>query len=197
MPSRFHGFGLVELLIAILVAGMALALTIPALAALGSESAAAAAARELATRFQAQRWQAVARGRSHGLFFEREGTSWVWYEVRDGNGNGLRTAEIRAGTDPRLSGPHRLPHGDRGVRLGFPEGPIPRIPPRRGAIDDLQDPIRFGRADLVSFGPLGTASSGTAYITDGKRTLYAVVLFGPSVRVRVWRYAVKTGRWTL
>ena len=102
MPPRIHGLGLIELLIVLVLIGMALAVVLPSLAAIGSERAAGAAARELATGLQAQRWLAVAQRRSHGLYFEQIGDRWVWYAVRDGNGNGLRTDEVRRGTDPRL-----------------------------------------------------------------------------------------------
>jgi hypothetical protein len=49
----------------------------------------------------------------------------------------------------------------------------------------------------VSFGPSGSATSGTLYVTDGNRGLYAVVLFGPSSRLRVWRFIPEERRWTL
>ena len=196
MPQRSHGLGLIELLIVLVLIGMALAFVLPALAAISSERAAGAAAREVATWLQAQRWLAVAQRRSHGLYFEQVQDRWVWYAVRDGNGNGLRTDEVRRGTDPRLSGPHRIGKGGT-ARLGFPGGPIPRIPPRRGAIQGREDPIQFGRSNIVSFGPLGSASSGTIYVTDGRRALFGIVLFGPSARIRVWRYSVESGQWTL
>jgi hypothetical protein len=56
--------------------------------------------------------------------------------------------------------------------------------------------VRFGRSTIVSFGPTGSASSGTVYVTDGLQGLYAVVLFGPTARLRVWRFDPVEGRWT-
>jgi hypothetical protein len=72
---------------------------------------------------------------------------------------------------------------------------IPEIPPRRGTISGVDDPVQFGRSDLVAFSPLGTASSGTLYVTDG-RELFGIVLFGATARVRVWRYDGGTNEWT-
>jgi hypothetical protein len=132
------------------------------------------------------------------LIFSRDGRGWSWYEVEDGNGNGLRTREIRRGTDRTLSGPHRMEDHDSRIKLGFPPGgPFPKIPPGTGWIDGTDDPIRFGRSDLVSFTPLGTGSSGTLYVTDGARQLLGVVLFGPTCRVRVWRFDWEERRWRL
>ena len=196
--SASRGLSLLESLVWITLAGIALAAVAPTAADLQSEGRAAAGARQLAAAFQEQRWNAVGRHRSHGLFFAEDEGGWVWYEVSDGNGNGLRTAEVRDGTDAVLSGPHRLEDRIQGVRLGFlPGGGIPRIPPRTGVIDGRDDPVRFGRSDLVSFSPLGSASSGTLYLTDGKHRQYGVVLFGPTARVRVWRYDSRTNQWSL
>jgi hypothetical protein len=57
--------------------------------------------------------------------------------------------------------------------------------------------VQFGRSDVVSFSPRGASSSGTLYVTDGKDALYAVVVFGPTVRLRVWRFLRREHRWTL
>ena len=82
------------------------------------------------------------------------------------------------------------------IRLGFPPGgPFPRIPPNRGVIENLDDPVQFGRSDVVSFSRLGRSSSGTVYLADGRESLFGVVLVGPSSRVRVWRFDARAGRW--
>jgi hypothetical protein len=100
--------------------------------------------------------------------------------------------------DRTLSGPHRLEDLVEKVRLGFPPGgPFPRIPPEVGTIGDTSDPVQFGVSDLVAFSALGRSSSGTLYVTDGGSQLYAVVLFGPATRARVWRYEPRSRRWIL
>ncbi len=200
MRHRAHGgaagWSVAEALVVLALGGLALAASVPALTKLRQAGRGAAGARLLATQLQASRWQSVASHRGRGLDFRREGGGWVWYVVEDGNGNGVRTAELRSGTDRVLSGPHRLQDFVAGVRLGFPHaGPFPEIPPKTGTIPDTDDPVKFGRSDLVGFSPRGDASSGTLYLTDGADALYAVVLFGPTARVRVWRYEARSGRW--
>ena len=193
-----RGFTLAELLVVVALAGILLAAAVPALASLRAGARGGAAARVLAGEFRDLRFRSVARRRYHALAFERDARGWAWRVVRDGNGNGVRTVEIRAGTDPVLSGPHRLEDRVERVRPGFPDdGPFPAVPPARGWIDRLDDPVRFGRSDLVSFSPLGRSSSGTVYLTDGIRGLWAVVLYGPTTRVRVWRYDRGSRRWVL
>jgi prepilin-type N-terminal cleavage/methylation domain-containing protein len=193
-----RGLSLPEALIVLALIAIVAAVTLPCLADLGASGRTAACARQMAAAFQALRWRSVAENRAHGLFFSRDDAGWVWYEVTDGNGNGLRTSEIGDGTDRVHSGPHRIEERDGRVSLGFPPGgSIPQIPPRSGTIEALEDPVKFGRSNIVSFTPLGASSSGTLYLTDRRHELYGVVLFGPTVRVRVWHFDRRTEQWTL
>jgi prepilin-type N-terminal cleavage/methylation domain-containing protein len=193
-----NGYSLVELLVVLALIALSIAAAVPSLAYLRSEGRAAAGARFLATSLSATRWKAVSKHRAFGLFFERTGDEWVWWEVEDGNGNDLRTAEIRGGIDTIRSGPHRLHERVLGAKLGFPPvGPIPAIPPASGNLTSSADPVRFGASDVISFHPTGSGSSGTLYVTDGERGLFAVVLYGPTARLRVWRYSAGERRWTL
>lgn len=192
------GLSVTELLAVIALAGLALMATIPSAAGFRASALTAAGARELAVTLQAQRSRAAADGRAHGLLFGRDDRGWFWHVARDGNGNGLRASEIRVGIDPTLSGPHRLEDRMYPVRLGFPElGSIPRIPPARGHIRNLADPVRIGNTDLLTFSPLGTATSGTVYVSDGDTRLYGVVVFGSTGRIRVWRFVPEEKAWVL
>jgi len=192
---RRHGFTLIEAVLVLTLLALAIAVSVPALARARSASRTSAAARQIAVSFQALRWTSAAKGRAHGWQFKRDGAGWHWFEVQDGNGNGLRTAEIRAGTDRVLSGPHRLEWWIEGVRPGYPvNASPPAIPPGSGPIPRLDDPVKFGRSDIISFSPSGSASSGTIYLSDGE-SLYAVVLYGPTARTRVWRFDAARRRW--
>jgi type II secretory pathway pseudopilin PulG len=188
---------LLEAVAGLLVTALVAAAVMPAFASMRAEALTAAGARHLAVTLRALRWKSVAQGRGHGMYFVEDESGWCWYEVRDGNGNGLRTAEVGDGTDPTLAGPRRLEDVASGVGLGFPPGEaIPRIPPGSGWIADLADPIRIGNTNLLAFSPSGTSSSGTLYLTDGGKRLYAVVLYGRTAKIRVWRYAEANRQWT-
>lgn len=193
-----RGVTLAETLVALAILAAAALVVVPAGADLLSSARAEAGAREMAVTFQALRFRSVALRKYRGLLFERRGPEWVYFEVEDGNGNGLRTAEVRSGTDRTVSGPHRL--GERVERAspGFPPGgPYPEVPPGRAPMDESSDPVRFGSSDLISFSPAGSASSGTLYVTDRRNGLAAVVLYGPTARVRVWRFDSGSRRWSL
>jgi type II secretory pathway pseudopilin PulG len=193
-----RGYTLAELLALLAIVAMAVAVTLPAAAMLRDGGRAAAGARTMATLLSAQRWKSVAAHRVRGLQFRKIGAGWTWREVADGNGNGLRSAEIARGVDPVLTADDALERQVADVTLGLPPGgPYPEAPPGTGRLSAGDDPVRFGRSDLVSFSPVGSASSGTIYVTDGRSGLFAVVLFGPTARLRVWRYRPEERRWTL
>ena len=192
------GVTLLEMLVALALGIVGALIAFPALAYIRDGGRAAAGARQMASTFSALRWKSVSLRKARGLLFERQAGGWVWWEVEDGNGNDLRTSEVRSGVDPIRSGPHRLEDAIEHVTLGFPSiSGIPQIPPRPGTITGLDDPVQFGRSDLVSFTPGGSCSSGTLYVTDGRSGLFGIVLYGPTAKVRVWRYDARVGRWTL
>jgi hypothetical protein len=59
----------------------------------------------------------------------------------------------------------------------------------------MDDPVVFGSTDVVSFSPLGDASSGSLYVSDGHGSGAAIVLYGPTARVRVYRYDAAREEW--
>jgi hypothetical protein len=71
------------------------------------------------------------------------------------------------------------------VRVGFLPG-VPAIPPERGVLTG--DAIRFGRSDILSFSPLGTATPGTFYLSgDGAQAAVRVTGGSARVRLMIWR----------
>jgi hypothetical protein len=192
------GLCLSEAVVALAVGSLAALAVVPALERRLGAARAAAGAAHLVTTLQGLRFKSVASGTAYGLLFGRDAAGWRWHVVRDGNANGLRAAEVHAGTDPIVSGPHRLDDVASGTRLGFPPGAsIPELPPGTGRLQAPDDPIKIGQTEILAFTPLGSSSSGTLYVTDGRRELYAVVLFGRTVRLRVWRYDAQARQWKL
>jgi hypothetical protein len=139
--------------------------------------------------FRKARSMAVRNGVYTAIRFEKRLEGDVYAVYADGNGNGVRSAEIRAGIDRLLAGPFPLSGGAPGVWVGIHPG-TPVIPPGRGILSG--DPIRFGRGDILSFSPLGTATPGTFYLAgDGAQA--AVRVTPGSARVRLM--TCRGGRW--
>lgn len=194
--SAAAGATLAETAVALAVISLVAAIGFSGYRELASRAPLRAAAREISTEFYALRFQAVAENRAYGLWFRQNAGGWSWQRVRDGNGNGLRTAELRGGVDETLTTSF-VPQDKRGTAfLGFvPGGPFPGVPPRRRRLLPGPDPVRFGSSNIVSFRGNGHASSGTLYLTDGQERMLAVVLYGRTGRVRVWQFDRRKGVW--
>jgi hypothetical protein len=142
-----------------------------------------AAARYLAGRLGLARVQAVARGAAMGLRFDRESGAITFSVFQDGNGNGIRSADIASGVDRLVEPPTALARDFPGADIGLaPESPV-------------SEPIQIGPTDLLTFTPTGTSTSGTIYISDRAGSQWAVRILGATGRTRVLRYDPRTRGW--
>lgn len=193
------GFSLAELLAAMAIAAMALALSLPPTFAWARRQRLHTGIRRLAQDMQASRWSALATGRATGLVFTvAAGGDLLWTMSRDGDGDGLRRADLAAGIDLGLSNPQSLSQVAPGVRVGLltalPGGRVPRLPPQGGWITNPQDPVKFGAGDMASFSPQGSATAGSLYLNDG-RDMAALVINGVTGRLRLFRFNLTNRSW--
>lgn len=193
---RVRGFTLVELVVTLAITGLLAVVAAPPLLRAVAANRMRMAAAEIATSMRLSRAYAVRHQAKVGLRFDTGGEGKVtWTLYRDGDGDGVLKRDIDRGTDPVVR-TGRLQRLGNGARFGFPPGPPPRDPgDARRRLDRLDDPIRFNRSDMASFGPLGTATPGTVYLTDGRETLIAVRVTSVSGRVRVLVYDPATELW--
>jgi len=183
---RARGFSLVESLAVVAVALVMAAVAAPAFRALLADAHVLGAGRQFKSQFRLAYSTAVRSGVYTAIRFERRDDGTVWYAVyRDGDGDGVRSADIASGKDALISGPFPLSGGAPGVSVGINPG-IPALPPESGMLSG--DPVRFGQSDILSFSPFGTATPGTFYLA-GDASQAAVRVTGGSARVRlmVWR----------
>jgi prepilin-type N-terminal cleavage/methylation domain-containing protein len=180
---RQGGFSLPELLVVLGIASTLVLIAIPAVStALHRATLQAAAVHVLAILTDTQS-EAEMEGRALGIRFTQAGGQWSYAVYADGNGNGIRSSEIAAGTD-RLVLPQRalFPAGSQ-VHPGFAEG-ITDIdtgqPFSPGA-----SPITFG---ICTFAPGMTTSPGSIYLTDGSSVGIMVRCSGSSGRIRILHY---------
>jgi len=191
------GFQLLGLLVTLVAAGILLSVAAPPLVQWTGRLRARAAAGEVAGALRLARSEAAKRGARVGLKFRVAADGAVSFTLhRDGDGDGLSTRDIDSGVDPALAAPRRLEHLGADVRFGFPPGPAPRDPgdPSR-RLDRLDDPIRFNLSDIASFDPLGTSTPGSVYLTDSRRHLMAVRLFGRTGKVKILAYDAEAETW--
>ena len=172
--------------------GILLAFTVPLLAASVARERLLAASLETALEFRGLRQRAVSESCTFGLRFVPSGDGWSYTLYRDGNGNGIRTADILSGKDPRVAETEDPSTRHEGIRIGLPAEAVPQIPPNSGPIPAPADPVKFGNGNLISFSPSGSISGGTLYLTDGARVA-AIIVYGPTGRIRLQRYEPGSG----
>jgi prepilin-type N-terminal cleavage/methylation domain-containing protein len=190
-----RGYTLVELLIALAVFGLVAALGVPPLLDATARLRVNLAAVEAASALRLARITAVRSRRHVAVRFERREGTVGWAVFGDGDGDGVLNRDIADGIDPQLQAWLPLRRIGGSVDLGFPPGPPPRDPASGRRLDRLDDPIRFNRSDMVSFSPIGSSTPGSLYLTDGKRQLAAVRVFGQTGKVKVIVYDWETESW--
>jgi len=169
----------------------------PSLLAALSRGRAAAAARDLAGEMARLRSEAIASRRAVALRLVWSSGHYRYAFYRDGDGDGVRADDIASGADPRLGDERDLPSRYEGIDFGLLDVSIPEVPPGGAPLAPGADPVRFGRSDIITFSPGGTSSSGTLYVSDGRDTVVAVVLYGGTGRIRIWSYRRERARWDL
>ena len=184
------GLTLVELLFAVslcaVLAGVALPVSSEAIDRLRT----AGAARYLASQIASLRMDAIHRSRAVALRFESAIPDYQFGPCVDGDGNGVRTADLRRGTDKPLAPPRQLGDNFRGVSFALASG----LPDVDGARSASTDGVRIGSARILTLSPDGTATSGTLYVR-GRHAQYAVRVLGATGRTRVLEYDAATRTW--
>jgi Tfp pilus assembly protein FimT len=156
------------------------AAAVPQLSAGIERTRTANAARYLAGRFAFARSLAVARSVNVAVLIAATGGTFTSGVYADGNGNGVRTREIAAGIDSVIADPVRL--SDQ-----FPHVQLYLTDPDQGPTTEM--------TALLSFTPVGTASSRTIYVRGRDGSRYAVRVLGATGRTRVLRYVAATKAW--
>lgn len=171
---------MVEVMVALCVAGLVGAIAIPTLTAGLSEARTRGSARYLGARFQQARTLAALRGRAVAVRIQLDRTHVVIGMFEDGNANGVRTVDIASGDDARI-GPD--------ITL---ESLFPGVRPTEA---DGVSEITGLRNVLVSFSAVGTASSTTVYLRGGQDGRFAVRVLGATGRIRLLRFDLARADW--
>jgi hypothetical protein len=185
-----RGVSMLEVLLALATTMTAGALAFALTAGAIDEMRTAMAARYVAGRIGSARIDAVRRATAVALRFEAAEDDYMYAPYEDGNGNGVRTTEIRAGVDRPLGGFEKLGDKFPGVEFEL----MPGVPDADGETGTGAEGVRIGSARLLTISADGTATSGTLYIR-GRRAQYAVRILGVTGRTRVLEYSAGDRTW--
>ena len=183
------GYSLLELVLVVSVMATMAGLAVPLVSTTIDDIHAAGAARHIAARFAARRIEAARRSSSVALRFERQGSDYAFTPFVDGNGNGVRSADITSAIDRPVGRRERLGDFFANASFGLLDG-IPDIDGGSGNTDG----VRIGSTSFLSVSPNGSCTSGTLYV-HGRRTQYAVRILGATGRARFYRYDQGGRRW--
>lgn len=185
-------FSLVDMMFALALSGTLAGVAVAQ--ALGSldDMRAVAAARYVSSRLQQTRVESIVRGHRAALRFDPIPNGYAFRTFVDGNRNGVLSADVQAGVDRPIGPPDALEHRFAGVAFGTIPG-LPSVDPA-GAPPGT-DPIRTGSSDMVTFTPMGTATTGSLYIRGRNNVQLAVRIFGQTGKTRVLRFNSRNQQW--
>jgi hypothetical protein len=154
----------------------------------------------MAGQLQRARLDSLKRARSVAVRIELVGDRTRFRLFADGNGNGVLQRDIDRGIDPALTPPAWLDDQvgywptqvrDMSLRINQPVTDV------AGAttLEPGDDPLRIGNTALVTFSPIGSATSGTLYVAAQRGPQMAIRVFGGTGRVRVLMFDAQTRQW--
>ncbi len=187
-----RGFTLLEQLLVVALIIVLVGIALPVYGRVRDELRAASAAHYLAGRLGLARLEAVKRSVRVGLRFAIGDGDVRYAAYADGNADGVRTADIERGIDWRMTPDERLEDLFPGVTFGLADD-VPDVGETTAA--GPRDPVRIGRSRILTFTPIGTATSGTLYLRGRGGVQFAVRVLGATGRTRVMRYDPRTRKW--
>ncbi len=177
------GYTFLEILFASSLLCILAGISVSSVSAVVDRSRGAGGARYLAARASLARARAVGRSTTVALLFEQDARGIRFSMVEDGNGDGVRAADITQQIDRVIEAPVYLFDLFPGTAIGL----APGTPATASAA--------LGGTMILSFTPSGTATSGTVYVVGRDLTQWAVRVLGVTARARVLRYERTTGAW--
>ncbi len=188
--SQEFGASYAELLIVLAIAAAVAGMAVPVTAHVIDSARARDAAGFVAARFRAARSEAVLETRSIGVVFDQAGTRWTLRVCRDGNGNGIRRADLASGLDACSDGPYDLGQLFPGVTIAV-DPSLPDPDNQTGSADA----VRFGKSDIASFSDTGTCTAGTLFLRSPAGQEYAVRVSNVTGRTRILRFDPGGRKW--
>ncbi len=196
--GRERGMSLTELIVVVCIVGILMAATVPPMINVLRTAAMASLSRRLSSLMLSCRARAVFQRQAVALVFEQDQAGnnerWRCFIVEDGDGDGVRRDDINQGRDRRVSEVLGLRSGGAGLGI-LQEEPVPD-PGGRGFLSgDLNDPVRAGRGDIITFSKEGTATPCSVYLTDNHSSMRVIRVYGATGKIHLWQWRLGWSKW--
>lgn len=191
--GRANGAALIDIVVATSLIVVMAAIAVPVLGGTIERERTVVGAQYLAGQLLRARLESLKRARAVAVRLEVVGERTKLRLFADGNGNGVLQRDIDRGIDPPLMPAGWLDEQARDISLRVNQA-VSDVS-SGAALEPGDDPLRIGNTALLTFSPLGSATSGTLYIAAPRGPQIAIRVFGATGRVRVLMFDARTRQW--
>ena len=187
------GAAIIDIIVATSLCFLMAAIAVPVIGGTLDRERTIVGARYLAGQLERARLDSLKRARFVAVRLQVIGDRTELRLFADGNGNGVLQSDADRGIDPPLTPVAWLDDQAQDISLRINQEVIDVSGSTVLAPGD--DPLRIGRTSMLTFSPLGSATSGTLYVAAHRGPQMAIRVFGATGRVRVLMFDARTGRW--
>jgi Type II transport protein GspH len=187
------GAAFIDIIVATSLCVLMAAIAVPVIGGTLDRERTVVGAQYLAGQLQRARLESLKRARSVGVRLQVTGGRTELRLFADGNGNGVMQRDIARGIDLPLTPGEWLDDRARDISLRINQGVSDVAGVTTLAPGD--DPLRIGNTSILTFSPLGSATSGTLYVAAHRGPQMAIRVFGATGRVRVLMFDARTRQW--
>ena len=191
--TEARGAAFIDIIVATSLCFLMAAIAVPVIGGTLDRERTLIGARYLAGLLQRARLESLKRARPVAVRVEVIGDRTQLRLFADGNGNGVRQHDIDYGIDLPLAPIEWLDDQIRDISLRINQV----VTDVSGAVvlEPGDDPLRIGNTSLVTFSPVGSATSGTLYVAAHRGPQMAIRVFGATGRVRVLMFDAQSRQW--
>jgi Tfp pilus assembly protein FimT len=188
-----RGAALIDIIVAVAISVVMAAIAVPVIGGTLERERTIIGTQYLAGQLMRARLDSLKQGRSVAARIEIVGNRTQMQLFADGNGDGVLQRDIDRGIDLPLAPREWLDDQARDIALRVNQDTTDVT--GSATLKAGDDPLRIGNTALVSFSPLGSATSGTLYVAAHRGPQMAVRVFGATGRVRVLMFDAQSRQW--
>ena len=191
--TEARGAALIDIIVATTLIITLVAIAVPVVGGTLERERTIVGAQYLAGQLQRARLESLKRARAVAVQFELVGDRTHLQLFADGNGNGVLQRDIDRNIDPALAPAEWLDDQVREISLRLNQD-VTEIA-GSATLGPGDDPLRIGNSSLLSFTPVGSATSGTLYVAAPRGPQMAIRVFGATGRIRVLMFNAQMRQW--
>jgi hypothetical protein len=187
------GAALIDIIVATSVCFVMAAIAVPVIGGTLDRERTIIGAQYLAGQLQRARLESLKRARPVAVRVEVIDDRTQLRLFADGNGNGVLQRDIDRAIDLPVTPMEWLDDQARDISLRINQD----VTDVSGEVtlEPGDDPLRIGNTSLLTFSPVGSATSGTLYVAAHRGPQMAIRVFGATGRVRVLMFDAQMRQW--